>query len=845
MAKKTVLALIGMSLGVTSCLSGAAVGQRQTIAGEIDREGGALVQHPIGLTVVVPPGAVWGDSTVLTVGTARKPSALSGTISVPGIAFEVQHSEDFLFARALEIAIPYDPGLLPEDRTEGEVFAVFWSRGEWIRVPGQVDQAANKIAVRTLHNGLWSWGFETSPNIDDDMAVWVQELAQAAPEFLSELRAEEQRRREELDGAWEALLTQVDEIEQVQEPLERPLVMLFNAGPDVLASDPVQEMIGRWGPFTRSGGAYFAFKIGSKVVATLSTLSSTWQLYKWEAAWVEGLYLRQQLEVAHLRWRESACLLFLAENPGAVTGPPDCGESVAGIKLAWESASGDQTLGIAGFSALPEGDLFGLTDLRTAVIQGDRALHSNTLSDWLLLIDPSLPYEQRTNRARLLTEEVSGYKFSCLGMHPGPAENLSDAALLIYRASGGQPRSDRIFRFLVGRPSTSPFYRFQPYFQPWQEWDPSYWEGVKDQTTPCLGEGAGEVAGYDLTDLESFKLALKFALETAEFDLLLRLIGPSLSIWESDTTPPTAYSPDEAIELLKSWDIVPGVVTVDLLDRGRAIVDGVGCNVMFPGNQVYSEGWPIGSGQVFLGLYQADTVADGDVPSGPYHWGEIVPRSLVPDCGSTSAIGGPVCPESYLATGDAFWVSWADEGIYADLEDRGHPERQIDFIPHSGIDATLLDGPVCIPAEEGWGDFYVAGGWREGWMVEYYDYDLGGTSQGWVVASLSPLLPPEYLAFVGQVIHVSGNFYDSPGGANRYTEDDVRVMLTGEPLVQDEPRAGWEDVWWPIEYAGDSAWINVDLTGGIDDAQDGVFYNCDMVGNAFWCNEGHRVIYSR
>src|SRR3990170_5425246 len=69
-ARTTILTMPMLILSLASCRPGPSSPESQTIVGEIDRGGGALIQHPSGLTVIVPSGAVWDEGTTLTVNAA-------------------------------------------------------------------------------------------------------------------------------------------------------------------------------------------------------------------------------------------------------------------------------------------------------------------------------------------------------------------------------------------------------------------------------------------------------------------------------------------------------------------------------------------------------------------------------------------------------------------------------------------------------------------------------------------------------------------------------------------------------------------------------------------------------
>lgn len=58
MLKRMVLISLVLSLIASSCQLGSTSSNAESIKGEIDREGGALVEHPSGLTITIPPGAL-------------------------------------------------------------------------------------------------------------------------------------------------------------------------------------------------------------------------------------------------------------------------------------------------------------------------------------------------------------------------------------------------------------------------------------------------------------------------------------------------------------------------------------------------------------------------------------------------------------------------------------------------------------------------------------------------------------------------------------------------------------------------------------------------------------------
>ena len=109
--------------------------------------------------VKIPAHALSSDQIVSIAKLPVKPTGDEENIIIPGSVYEIRAEQD-IFEAPISIVIKYDESLLPEGRSEGEVFGVFLYEGKWHRMLGEVDKEKNLLTLNTIHACDWSWGFE-------------------------------------------------------------------------------------------------------------------------------------------------------------------------------------------------------------------------------------------------------------------------------------------------------------------------------------------------------------------------------------------------------------------------------------------------------------------------------------------------------------------------------------------------------------------------------------------------------------------------------------------------------------------------------------------------------------
>jgi formylglycine-generating enzyme required for sulfatase activity len=309
----------------------------------------SIVQLDSGFTVHIPLGGVYQDSTLSVSTTNTRFTATNYT--VPDQVYEVSIEGDGAFAHPVEIGIPYDPYLLPKNRSEEDLFPVTAIEGTWYRAEGRVDTENNVIYAITLHNGFWSWGW-------DDVREWTGNVVDffrsesEIPENLEEAYANLERAESELYQAWAEGELRIDTTFSLDDVLDfyedtihgaaattvlatvassgwvitdlgGKVGILYVAGTPsgvALTSGAAAGVVAiNWVTF--AGGVIFAVKLTRDNVVA-------WNAYR-------------RFESAYQRWEEAKAIVWALEHPGAFTVAPEVEEY---LNNYYASLPIDQTL---------------------------------------------------------------------------------------------------------------------------------------------------------------------------------------------------------------------------------------------------------------------------------------------------------------------------------------------------------------------------------------------------------------------------------------------------------------------------------------------------------------------
>ena len=114
-----------------------------------------------------------------------------------------------MLERPIRITIPYAEADIPPDRTEAELYAVFYHDGGWQRMDGVVDPVANTITVESFHASLWTWAADTWDNAVDAIRQFLYgEAGCELPQTVAEAEdLVERAARRVLAGGWRRQLS--------------------------------------------------------------------------------------------------------------------------------------------------------------------------------------------------------------------------------------------------------------------------------------------------------------------------------------------------------------------------------------------------------------------------------------------------------------------------------------------------------------------------------------------------------------------------------------------------------------------------------------------------------------
>lgn len=239
------------------------------------------------------------------------------SVALPGKVYEVNQEGGELFKSPVRITIPYQEDLLPVNRTEEDIFAVFWYDGEWHRAYGAVDTQRNTITVETLHNGLWTWAVD---QVDNAVAAIREYMGLPRREIktVDEAYALVEEARLEYIAAWQTADYTVDTLEGYLDPRtvikelsEVVVVEVVDAaaiglGGKAAVVSIAGETVLAWG-----GGILTAIYVGKNL--------------GWSVLTVEKV---TRLHLATKKLQEARAILWVMEHPNAKTMPPHYAEAL-------------------------------------------------------------------------------------------------------------------------------------------------------------------------------------------------------------------------------------------------------------------------------------------------------------------------------------------------------------------------------------------------------------------------------------------------------------------------------------------------------------------------------------
>jgi len=790
MSRMVALTLV-LALLVSSCQLG---GDANQISGQASAQGGAVIEHASGLTVTIPPGGLYQDDVVEVRQVRPAGDAERGSYVVPEeMVYEVELEGEDAFRLAADVAIPYDPALLPEGESEAEIFPVFLFGDTWYRAEGGVvDQEANVVRVTTLHNGLWSWAVDTEANFDEEMNGFFCDASDNAT-VLAAAWAEYQQRQAEMM----AVLAEAEvRIEEINAPTDDVVALVNNfavgkgIGLWIKQAIGFIEAVGGGGRdgYIVAGGQRVGVLLGRVATAynAIGIAATAAMFYHEGEALGEtaGQTLRPYL--AYERWKESRTLVWALENACDVDSmaPEDLEmlndyygalplDERGHVMLDPLASAYPKTSSVYAIAFRDEAQLEaelprasvieGIGDLGTAVDQAMAAAQSNAVLDWFALTDPTLPYEERMTQARDIARRYAPYDLTCLAYREASVANFIEGATFIYRAISSSLPDDQLLRFSVGHPPSSEYYRYAPYVHEWQGWDAEYWASAEGQWPPCP-EGVSTAKTTPLLG----EVAIVSPADGTSVPPTEGLVGYHWSLFDVRTV-----GVEDSERLV--WQAVPGAqmyevlsVVLDAEGREHMVAD---FGTSYPNECTEGlcsrriELTTICEQQIVIEARVGEpgtvgqAVAEGRVTVEPIHTDAT--RALCELCASPPP--NAVCPMSELCT---------------------------------------------CPLEQG--DTLSTGGQFLGAQIWAYGYIY--PSAGFTERSIAHIeYPPEL------------------------------VTLLEGPVTEDHPDTWWEDTWWKVQYSGRTGWMNMDLTRGVDLYQDGAGLDCRAFGNTLMCVDGHVV----
>lgn len=352
--RKILYALFIVSLLLSSCRPAnaepAQSAQPVTVQRIRKAEGGTVNSADERVAIEIPPEGLYEDTeiSIVEVSSVDRDSDL---YELPGAVYAIEAAEGGAFLLPVEITIPYEPQLIPQNRSEDDVFPVVLYNGTWYRAEGYVDKDENTLHAITLHNGEWSWAYDKAGEWTEEIVALFRKRT-PPPETLEEAYALLEQREVELQDVWREAQVRVDDTVSLDEVLafyeDHVRVAVGSTALAVAASSAwIVDLGGKAGIVYVSeipvgvaltggtaagiaaikwigfaGGVVLAFKLGRDNLVVLNEI--------------------RKLELAHQRYEEAKAIVWALEHPDALTIPPAYQEKLLDY---YASLPIDQTVG--------------------------------------------------------------------------------------------------------------------------------------------------------------------------------------------------------------------------------------------------------------------------------------------------------------------------------------------------------------------------------------------------------------------------------------------------------------------------------------------------------------------
>jgi hypothetical protein len=200
---------------------GSAFSGPETIKVELDPSQSSSYKLKGDISVTIPEGSVLAPDTLSAeVKTGEFSSDIQGKNTyVSDSVLEISLENQDFFHSPISIELPYDPKDFPEGRSENEISAFYLRDFGGIPVASDLQTDDNKITLKTLHPGQWTWGLAAENQSDEQIDSWLNTIASKAEaeSFGKELY---QRRLSEWETSWEQLKEQMNTLVELEEPMQ-------------------------------------------------------------------------------------------------------------------------------------------------------------------------------------------------------------------------------------------------------------------------------------------------------------------------------------------------------------------------------------------------------------------------------------------------------------------------------------------------------------------------------------------------------------------------------------------------------------------------------------------------
>lgn len=300
----------------------AASGGQEAVSFELDPSQSSSYELAGGIRITIPEGSLTASDTIRA---EVKPGEFSsdyqgGKLFLSDRVLEISLENQDFFQTPLTLEIPYTPEEFPKGSSEEQVAAFYLGDISWIPVPGEVWTEENKITLKTLYPGTWTWGLVGKDQSEREIISWLNSIG-----GTTEGEQLYKGRLSEWESSWEQLAEQVNTMVELETPLQTDFDNNQIPGKGI-GHQQLKPLMDKFG--IKTGPAVF-FIVGAQEIGVVNAVLGSEYMIDYFG---EPGQLNESIKSERRAWmglKEAECIRDTINNPGNLAAKPYCFEMLA------------------------------------------------------------------------------------------------------------------------------------------------------------------------------------------------------------------------------------------------------------------------------------------------------------------------------------------------------------------------------------------------------------------------------------------------------------------------------------------------------------------------------------